>query len=322
MRKSFLLFSVLVLTVCVYAQQPFAKYGYKVKVATFSGGRYDEFHDKTRIVEIGSVKFDTKTGKIVGYVDNNGETEDGMKAQTVSRFLSIDPLAEKYYSISPYAYCNNNPLRYIDPDGKDWYSYQDKDGNTVYTYNADIHSQKQLNKVMEGATYHGKTHNDGSTYFSLFGWQFESGSLEAKIMGKMDEAIINYHEPTPAQDPFSSESISYEKSTNFDIGIYASGSSSFKHKTFNVEGGYAVYYPVEKGIENKAKFGGTKDLGKGKVVGMSSWGSANNLPDGIPLRFERQRTKGPRVVHSADLVFTDPAVAKKINNIYDRLFKK
>ena len=119
MRKSFLLLSVLALTVCVHAQQPFAKYGYKVKVATFSGGRYDEFHDKTRIVEIGSVKFDTKTGKIVGYVDNNGETEDGMKAQTVSRYLSIDPLTEKYYSISPYAYCANNPVKFIDPDGRD-----------------------------------------------------------------------------------------------------------------------------------------------------------------------------------------------------------
>ncbi|WP_255498807.1 RHS repeat-associated core domain-containing protein, partial [Dysgonomonas sp. ZJ709] len=34
------------------------------------------------------------------------------------RFMSVDPLAEKYYNISPYAYVKNNPLKYIDPDGK------------------------------------------------------------------------------------------------------------------------------------------------------------------------------------------------------------
>jgi hypothetical protein len=30
----------------------------------------------------------------------------------------VDPHAEKYYSISPYAYCMNNPVKYIDPDGR------------------------------------------------------------------------------------------------------------------------------------------------------------------------------------------------------------
>ncbi|MDH6342443.1 RHS repeat-associated protein [Parabacteroides sp. PFB2-12] len=32
-------------------------------------------------------------------------------------FLTMDPLAEKYYSTSPYAYCLNNPMRYVDPTG-------------------------------------------------------------------------------------------------------------------------------------------------------------------------------------------------------------
>ena len=34
------------------------------------------------------------------------------------RFTTMDPLAEKYYSTSPYAYCVNNPMRFVDTDGK------------------------------------------------------------------------------------------------------------------------------------------------------------------------------------------------------------
>ena len=33
------------------------------------------------------------------------------------RFQTMDPLCEKYYSLSPYAYCANNPMRFVDPSG-------------------------------------------------------------------------------------------------------------------------------------------------------------------------------------------------------------
>jgi len=36
----------------------------------------------------------------------------------IPSFTSLDPLCEKYYSVSPYVYCLNNPLKYVDPDGK------------------------------------------------------------------------------------------------------------------------------------------------------------------------------------------------------------
>ncbi len=36
----------------------------------------------------------------------------------VGRTTTMDPKAESYYSISPYAWCANNPVRFVDPDGK------------------------------------------------------------------------------------------------------------------------------------------------------------------------------------------------------------
>ncbi len=41
------------------------------------------------------------------------------------RTTTIDPLAEKYYSISPYAWCGNNPVNAIDPDGMYYYDWKD-----------------------------------------------------------------------------------------------------------------------------------------------------------------------------------------------------
>jgi len=36
----------------------------------------------------------------------------------LGRFSTMDPLAEKYYEVSPYAYCHNNPVNRVDPDGR------------------------------------------------------------------------------------------------------------------------------------------------------------------------------------------------------------
>ncbi len=48
------------------------------------------------------------------------------------RWDRIDPLCEKYYSMSPYNYCGNSPINNIDPDGKkkhNWIKGSGRDNN-------------------------------------------------------------------------------------------------------------------------------------------------------------------------------------------------
>jgi RHS repeat-associated protein len=44
----------------------------------------------------------------------------------LGRWHSVDPLAEKYYPISPYTYVANNPILRIDPDGRDIWEVNDQ----------------------------------------------------------------------------------------------------------------------------------------------------------------------------------------------------
>ncbi|MBD8389035.1 RHS repeat-associated core domain-containing protein [Dysgonomonas sp. BGC7] len=58
----------------------------------------------------------------------------------IGRFTTVDPLAELYYSISPYAYCNNNPIKFIDPTGLGYtyvYPNEEKDEKGGYYVNHD-----------------------------------------------------------------------------------------------------------------------------------------------------------------------------------------
>ena len=52
--------------------------------------------------------------------DETGYSYYGARYYTdrLSIWLSVDPLADKYPHLSPYAYCADNPVKYIDPDGK------------------------------------------------------------------------------------------------------------------------------------------------------------------------------------------------------------
>ena len=149
MRRNLLALFILLFSIYIYSQNenPFKQFGYDVLVASSSKGEFNEFHDQTDIVEIGSVLFNTKTHEIVKILDKD-ETTINISSATAA--MSIDPLCEKYYWISPYAYVANNPLKYIDPDGRDiWIYYKDNEGNKQYfVFNGSNHADAPQNNFV------------------------------------------------------------------------------------------------------------------------------------------------------------------------------
>ncbi len=51
--------------------------------------------------------------------DCDGVDELRIYSGHIARWLGVDPQADKYPDVSPYAYCEDNPQMYVDPDGED-----------------------------------------------------------------------------------------------------------------------------------------------------------------------------------------------------------
>ena len=79
-------------------------------------------------------------GSTLPYLDFGARMYDAK----LVRWSTYDPMAEKYYRINPYAYCNGDPVNLVDPEGK---VFRKKTiGNTTYisaTYWVSTHKEKQ-----------------------------------------------------------------------------------------------------------------------------------------------------------------------------------
>ena len=130
----------------------------------------------------------------------------------VPMWTSIDPLAEKYYNVSPYAYCENNPINAIDPDGNDYWSTND------------------INEIRNFLNALGS----GQTQFDFSNWQH---ATDAEIVGN-----LTYNDDT---NKFYT---SYSRVENGEIVVVAKSFDARLMPVSRTGKGYSgafVYQPLE-----------------------------------------------------------------------------
>ena len=66
----------------------------------------------------------------------------------LSIWLSVDPMSDKYPSLSPYSYCANNPVKVVDPNGEDYEVVVE--GNTITIRAVYYTSSENKAKLQQG----------------------------------------------------------------------------------------------------------------------------------------------------------------------------
>lgn len=90
----------------------------------------------------------------------------------IGRFTTIDRYCEKYYNLSPYAYCANNPILYIDPTGM---------------FSIEVRASYNMNSGIIGVF---STQLESGFMYSPFGGVVRSNSIYGSYDSERDDAIV------------------------------------------------------------------------------------------------------------------------------------
>ncbi len=195
----------------------------------------------------------------------------------IGRWATMDPLCEKYYSVSPYAYCGNNPIKFIDSDGKEkliFFQPHIKQNDVLI---------QAANKFKDDGAIHIFTHGSSQGIVPYVGLKNNGHSGIKKQIQKVDDflELLNMSETWrnrkgdehltivlhACKTGMGEDSFAEKLSQNLtNVTIIAPDNTLYMSE----EGEIGVYYP-KKDIPEKANDLKDKDKGKERSHKKGSW---------------------------------------------------
>ena len=240
---------------------------------------------------------------------------------TLSIWLSVDPMSDKYPGVSPYVYCGNNPVRLVDANGREISTHTDKDGNVLAVYDDGYlgifkHTDKEVTEFYNGTTF--ENNLDELVGFTLCtksftnGDKIDYGSYEARDW-------INAFETS-----FANASVNYLSNVTFYI-LNAGNGGIYDPKSYLSNGSQIsdnIYLsPRDLGNFAAGRFGRFMNFSKART--LASFGAfelAHNNKTQFLLHYNSYYKKAQNTI--GDNLFFPQQVTygeKSISNYFQRL---